>query len=196
MASCFTYMLNGEYDPNAYHIFAGSDAAVAAEWTVLTVTTPGIKSNGDVVVFAQEYNPVVISTPPPGATAGTIISSGTIVATYGSQPAEPRSIKGGDSVITLVNGANNDVAVGSFVSTIQGPTGAFNITGIAGGVDGKMIHLLNNVAQNMTITNDSSSSLAANRIYTYGTVATTGVGTVTLVYSGPLSRWVVTSLNA
>lgn len=197
MAECIVYMNNGEYDPNGYHIFTGSDAAVDNEWTQLTVTTPGIMTAGNTVVWAQKYTNVVLNTPPPGATVPTQVLSGTISATYGAQPALPTRVKGGDGVVTLVNGANNDVVLGSpYLTVIQGPTGAFNITGIAGGVDGQTVVLINNVAQNMTITNDSGSSAAPNRIYTYGTIATTGVGTVTLVYSGPLAHWIVTALNA
>lgn len=190
------YWKNGEYDPNSYHIFTGSDAAVDAEWTIVSSTTPGIMSNGDVVVFALKYTGATLNTPPPGATTSTTIQSGTIAASYGSQPSLPFPLYSGSQVVTLVNGANNDVAAGPGVALIQGPSGVFNITGIAGGFDGKRVLLVCNVAQNMTITNDSSSSAAGNRIYTYGTIATTGLGVVELVYVGALAHWAVVGLNA
>lgn len=190
------YMKNGEYDTNNPHLFTGSDAAVDAEWTVLTVTTPGILTDGSSVVFAQKYTNAVLNTPPPGATTPTIVQSGTVSATYGAQPSLPYPLVSGSNVVTLATGANNDVQAGPGVALIQGPGGAFNITGIAGGVDGKRILLVNNVAQNLTITNDSSSSAAGNRIYTYGTVATTGVGVVELVYVGALAHWVVVGFTA
>lgn len=193
---CIAYLNNGEYDVNGYHLFTGTDAAVDAEWTVLTVTTPGIMTAGNTVVWAQKYTGATLNTPPPGATTPTIVQAGTVAATYGAQPALPKDVQGGDGVITLANGGNNDIAARNFLNVIQGPTGVFNITGIAGGIDGKVVHLLNNVAQNMTITNDSGSSAVGNRIYTYGTIATTGVGTVSLVYSGPLAHWVVVAMNA
>lgn len=192
---CIAYLNNGEYDVNGYHLFTGTDAAVDAEWTVVTVTTPGIMTAGNTVVWAQKYTGATLNTPPPGATASTIVQSGTVAATYGAQPAIPKNVQGGDGVITLANGANNDVNATSFLNLIQGPTGVFNITGVAGGIDGKEVSLINNVAYAMTITNDSSSSVAGNRIYTYGATATTTTGVVTLVYCGPLAHWVVKSFT-
>jgi hypothetical protein len=192
---CIAYLNNGEYDPNGYHLFTGSDAAVDAEWTQLSSTTPGVMTAGNTVVWAQKYTGAVLNTPPPGATSPTIVQSGTVAATYGSQPAVPKDVKGGDGVITLATGANNNIPAYQYLNVIQGPGGAFNVTGIAGGVDGKTCVLINNVAQNMTITNDSGSSAAPNRIYTYGATVTTGTGVVTLVYSGPLAHWVVQSFT-
>ena len=101
-----------------------------------------------------------------------------------------------------VNGANNNVSLASasFIR-IGGPTGAFSITGMSGGLDGRVLVLFNSTTYNMTIVNDNgSSSLAENRILT-GTgadIVTVGRGAVTLIYSitGPDPRWIVTSLQA
>ena len=97
---------------------------------------------------------------------------------------------------TAVNGTTNDAVFprGSFVR-IEGPTGAFTFTGIVKGTDGEIRTLFNSTAQNMTISNQSASSSAENRIITNtgADIVTTGSGVVTLIYSVEDSRWVVLS---
>ena len=100
-----------------------------------------------------------------------------------------------------VNGVNNNLSLASasFIR-INTPTANFSITGMAGGLDGRMLVLFNSTTYNMTIANESGSSLAENRILT-GTgadIVTVGQGAVTLIYSitGPNPRWIVTSLQA
>ena len=105
--------------------------------------------------------------------------------------------------LTLSNGANNNIGLPkhSFVR-ITGPTGVFNITGITkptktgnNNPDGTIIILFNSTSQNMTITNNSSSSTEANRILTNtgSDVATTGTGVITCIYSVTDSRWILLS---
>jgi hypothetical protein len=88
--------------------------------------------------------------------------------------------------LTLVNGANNNVALPANAGsvTITGPTGAFNITGIAGGALGRMIVLVNSTSQTMTLTINSGSSSVANRLYLTGSVDKTisAWSAVSLVY--------------
>ncbi|MBP6731370.1 MAG: tail fiber domain-containing protein [Chitinophagales bacterium] len=97
--------------------------------------------------------------------------------------------------LTLANGVNSNVAVGTYSHIrITGPTAAFSITGIAAGVNGKIITLINTTAQPMTLSHDVTSA-AANRIYTPGGLPLDIAGqykTVTLMYNSSLTRWVVT----
>ncbi len=100
---------------------------------------------------------------------------------------------------TAVNGNNNNINIGgtSFIR-ITGPTLAFTITGIAGGVDGKVVILYNaTTTQNMTISNDNTNSQAANRIYVLNgtSISTTGAGAITLIYDAASSRWIVTAVQ-
>ena len=95
---------------------------------------------------------------------------------------------------TASNGANNNITLPnkSFIR-VTGPTGAFNITGITkpDNPDGRVVILYNTTSQNMTITNDATST-AANRILTgQGDVATTGIGIVSLIYSVTDARWIL-----
>ena len=96
---------------------------------------------------------------------------------------------------TASNGANNNITLPnkSFIR-VTGPTGAFNITGIAkpDNPDGRVVILYNTTSQNMTITNNATST-AANRILTNtgSDVATTGTGIVSLIYSVTDARWIL-----
>ena len=96
---------------------------------------------------------------------------------------------------TASNGANNNITLPnkSFIR-VTGPTGAFSITGITkpANPDGRVVILYNTTSQNMTITNDATST-AANRILTNtgSDVATTGTGIVSLIYSVTAARWIL-----
>ena len=96
---------------------------------------------------------------------------------------------------TASNGANSNITLPnkSFIR-ITGPTGAFNITGITkpDNPDGRVVILYNTTSQNMTITNNATST-AANRILTNtgSDVATTGTGIVSLIYSVTDARWIL-----
>lgn len=68
---------------------------------------------------------------------------------------------------------------------------ARTITGIGGGVDGKVLTLLNVGSYNITLAHNSTSSQASNRIIT-GTSADRNIGpntTITLIYDGTSQFW-------
>lgn len=96
--------------------------------------------------------------------------------------------------LTLSNGVNSDIAlpVASF-ARITGPTGSFSVSGFAGGSNGRELLLYNSTSQNMTITNDATST-AANRIYTLtgSDVSLTGTCVARFIYSSTDSRWILT----
>lgn len=79
----------------------------------------------------------------------------------------------------------------SYVRIAGTQTAAFTITGIAGGQSGKMIILYNATSYNMTISNESTSSTAANRIKSPGgsNILVTPGSAIQLLYSGNESRW-------
>lgn len=100
-----------------------------------------------------------------------------------------------ERTIALITGQNNNVPTDTTtLLRITGPGGAFSISGLANGFDGKIVTLLNTTAHNLTISNQSTFSLAANRIQSgEGTIIVRENGTITFQYSGSLSRWMVTS---
>ena len=98
--------------------------------------------------------------------------------------------------LTLSNGANSDITLptpGTWVR-VTGPTGSFSVSGFAGPTNGRVLVLFNSTAQDMTITNDATST-AANRILTLtgSDVALTGTSLATFVYSTPDLRWILQS---
>ena len=75
-----------------------------------------------------------------------------------------------------------------------GPSAAYSITGVAGGVDGKVIVLYNSTTQSFTVSNENANSTAANRIWTLnsaGDLVIAGKAAVKLMYSTSDSRWIV-----
>jgi hypothetical protein len=100
------------------------------------------------------------------------------------------------AAIALVNGVNGTIVPGATSHLrISGPTGAFSIAGLTGGVNGKVITIINTTAQPFTILNNAAAT-AANGIFTNSGSALTlaGIyGSVTLIYNSTLARWLVKS---
>jgi hypothetical protein len=74
-------------------------------------------------------------------------------------------------------------------------TGAFSITGLGGGYTGKIMTIYNASGKTMIFKHDNTGSAAANRIVnsTTSSLYIDDKGSVTLVYSGTDSRWIVTA---
>jgi len=99
---------------------------------------------------------------------------------------------------TLTTGDNAAAALHNavYARISSGPAGAFTIHGIAGGVDGRLLVLQNDVGYNLTLADESGTDpTPANRIQTQTdadvTYATRAV--VTLIYDGSASRWLLVS---
>jgi len=101
-----------------------------------------------------------------------------------------------ERVLTLANGINNNVPVDSNTFfRVSGPVSLFALTGLAGGVDGKVVTLFNNTSSTMYI-DAMALSLPANQILTgAGDLLVADSGTVTLQYNSTIAKWVVTSYN-
>jgi hypothetical protein len=91
---------------------------------------------------------------------------------------------------------NNNIVIGSssFIR-ITGPGATFNINGIAGGVDGKMIILYNATSSDMYLNHQNTGSIAANRIICsdLANALVKRSGCAVLIYSSTDSRWIVVS---
>lgn len=100
--------------------------------------------------------------------------------------------------LTCANGANNNLTLPDGTNFyITGPSSTFSISGLTGGVDGRVIRLYNSVAFALTMTNEGASSTAANRLLTLtgADVVTTQIGMVSLIYSGTSSRWLLVGIQ-
>jgi hypothetical protein len=104
------------------------------------------------------------------------------------------SLKQSTAPLTLVNGNNNNVAIGNWSQyRITGPTAAFTLTGLqlATVSDGFVLTLINNSTQRMTIAHENTGSLAANRIRTQSGMDITlnSNAAIVLMYNGTDQRW-------
>ncbi len=105
--------------------------------------------------------------------------------------------------VTLANGLSDNIAIvgggasGDFLN-ITGPTAAFSLGGFLGGYDGQVLYVINNVAQAMTLVNESLTSTAANRIATLtgaNVVLRAGTSFATFIYLSGTNRWLLASTN-
>jgi hypothetical protein len=98
--------------------------------------------------------------------------------------------------VTLVNGANNNLPLptSSFVE-FTGPTAAFTLTGIAGGVDGAIINFVYWGAQQFTIWNGVTSTTTNQIVFANAAdqVTSNGQCAGTLIYDTSIGggRWIL-----
>jgi hypothetical protein len=103
------------------------------------------------------------------------------------------------TALALIDGANGTIAPGATSHVrITGPTAAFSIAGITGGVNGKVITLINTTTSNLTLLNNSAATVV-NGFFMPGNTPLVLDGqysAVTLIYNATLARWVVHSNNS
>lgn len=100
-----------------------------------------------------------------------------------------------DQTITLSSGVNNDVALPAKAGAlyVSGPTGAYSITGIAGGHKGRQITIFNYTTYALTVAHNSGLSSAGSRILVGGAadLVVAAFGCVQLRYYSGANAWVV-----
>jgi hypothetical protein len=175
----------------ANRVFAGPNAGVPADPTFRALVSDDIPA----LLAAKVSN---FDEAAQDAVGGMLLSNNDVVLTYvDATPSLEATFKTtGELQVVLAAGANNDVAISTALLVyITGPAGAFNITGLSGGYAGRRAFLYNTTGSNMTITNESGGSIAANRIRELANTVTSGTGIVELVYSALASRWIVVGVH-
>ena len=133
-----------------------------------------------------------------GASFGGPITNSTFTGTNNFPPGADIAF-GRLALSSLAAGNNAGIVVGANVFVeVSGPSGAFTINGIAGGRDGKLLILVNQTGQDMTIAHQSGvDPTATNRVIsmTGSDRVTTGNGAATLIYSAASSRWLLISFD-
>ena len=95
-----------------------------------------------------------------------------------------------DNMDYFLEGVNRDVVIFRLSAAHN-----YTISGLSGGTNGRHIIIYNSNAVNLTI-DSMSSSIPANNIDTLGAAtATSGVGTIELVYDGALAKWIVINIR-
>jgi hypothetical protein len=127
--------------------------------------------------------------------------TGTGAAMFGTAPtvdglfnisgAVKYSTQSAPSQITSIQNDYNPSSVNCATSTtlLINSDAARDITGLAGGVAGCEMRLVNNGAFTITLKEQNASSTAANRFNTGGDIALVSNAGVTLVYDGFANRW-------
>ncbi len=181
----------------------------AAAATYTDSSAAGTRASGAAVSFAQptfaasdpgttitDAATVYIANSPTGGSNMTVTNPWALWVDAGYSRFDDSVMLGRTANSSLGNGnSNHNVNPGtaSFLEINAGPTGNFTISGISGGVDGRILIIHNNTGQNMTLANEGSSSSAANRIKTMSgaDLVTIGDGSAILIYSAGISRWIV-----
>lgn len=165
-------------------------------------------------ILAPDFDTATAATLNIGAASATAINIGDTGVTTTIEGAltvsEATQLNGGLTVDNTGNvafqrgtdfvttGSQDNVDFGTGVVIRLTGASAQTITGIAGGVDGRILTLVNAAAQAAIISNNSGSSSAANRIITgSGTdIALSAGATLQLVYDSGASLWRVSSGTA
>lgn len=93
-------------------------------------------------------------------------------AEFGTSFVFSGSMRTSQAVFTAANGNNNNIAIPSQCGTmrITGPTGAYSITGLAGGSVGREITIINDTAYTLTLEVNDTNSSVGNRLLPTGSV--------------------------
>ncbi len=161
--------------------FVGHELATAESWRAIWFASSGLmgfRSNG----IAQQFDF--------GTSDNFSFSASGLISTL---PFKAPAVSLPQGSLALVTGANQNAARPNFSSIrITGPSGAFNIGGLTGGVDGVLAELINTTGQTMTLNNEDASSTAGNRILTPAG-SNLNCKNATLRYDATTARWRVIS---
>lgn len=134
-----------------------------------------------------------------GATGEVLTNDGTGNLTWSTPVATPAATPLAN--VTIANGSSNDdmdIGDATFVH-LDGSSSNFDITGFAGGTNGRMLIIYNTGNGHMRLRNEDSDSAPENRIWTLrgggGVLPTTSQGAITLIYDGAVQRWIAVSVN-
>jgi hypothetical protein len=111
-----------------------------------------------------------------GPGAGAIVWTGVVTAILGASP---------------VNDLGTDISAASKLALTM--TGDTTLTGLAGGIEGKLIMIVNRDAvDTLTIEPEDGGSTAANRFSINGSLIVPPLCGALFQYDGTISRWVKT----
>jgi hypothetical protein len=112
-------------------------------------------------------------------------------STGGAQLANTAALTGDISPAAIAANQNNYAPTGHATASVMRLTAsaAYNITGLAGGADGRMLTIMNVGANTITLKNQDAASTAANRFAFGADIALAADKTVGLIYDSTSQRW-------
>lgn len=160
-------------------LFDGLDAGLGGMEVVLAAGGAGSTARAALVIGYTQVNgaplPITHGAPqllPYILCGGTMVGmgdwSGTGLAAGSIFKANASGIQIQRGNFALSNGANDNVNIdpGASYMTYTGPTGAYSVSGFAGGIDGRELYANFNNTQALTIKHDGAGSAAGSRIST------------------------------
>jgi hypothetical protein len=165
-------------------------AAVVADRTLnlpLLTTTDTVA----VLDFAQTFTNKTLTSPvinTPNFGANNITTTGT--GTFSAGVVAGRVTLTSQNITTTPTIDNAPLGTGVSTLSFSG-AGPLICTGIAGGVDGRMLFILNNSGDTLTLNHEDASSVAANRFtncYSVNHIIQPGVSVV-IIYFSTTNRW-------
>ena len=183
--------LTGTYPNPTIAALAVTDAKIATANKDGTAATPSMRTLGTGATQACAGNDARLSDSrtPSGS------ASGDLSGTYPSPTVKQSSVAFGFTGIitpTALSGSTNDWSPTglSGANTIRASaSAAYNLTGLTGGTDGRIIILKNVGSYTITLVNESASSSAANRFTLLNDIAMVPNKGVFLQYDNVTSRW-------
>jgi hypothetical protein len=130
------------------------------------------------------------------STAETHQVAQSFVSGHTTEAAGPVAVK--QATVTTLSADVNDYALGAGASFRISSDASRTVTGIAGGVDGRIAEVVNVGVNPVVFAHDSTSSVAANRVLTFSAASVTvpAGGAARFVYDATSSRWRLVSLGA
>ena len=128
-----------------------------------------------------------------GLTNGTLTNTTVYGTFYTSGKTSFERVA--NTALASGNNADVDFGSGTFVEITSGPAANFTISGISGGVNGRLLIVHNATSYSMALLNDTGT--AANRILTGtgGDVYFSGSATVSLVYDSNQLKWILVGVS-
>lgn len=155
--------------------------------------------------FTNSTNEDFFLIPSPNSLVNPMIGPNTFV-TSNTSIGPTSTIKPGFDAhislnLTVVPGANENVNIGNseFVRFTSGTGAAFSVGGFTGGIDGRVLYLLNTTGQQLTINNNDAGSSPGNKILTLSganvVMRALGSSFATFIYDANFGTWLLVSTN-
>ncbi len=193
----------------------GLDLGNSNTWTAQQTYTGGIESkNGNITITNDDNTAGELRFQEPSSGGGSSVAlkapalSGDVTMTLPSDDGEAGEILVTDgsgnmswglgvTTVSVTSGSQGTITIGSSnVVRFTGGTGAFTIDGFTGGVDGRMIYVLNASTHNMTISFNTATT-ASNGINTLSGAnsSTVGEGAAVFIYDATAGRWMLLTIR-
>ncbi len=173
---------------------SGSGVGGTVNHTFLKATPTFTMSGSTLNLVGIDWNPSVTATV--GTHYGILIRPTSALNGFATAtPVVTVDINGGIALRqqspTQITANQNNYAIGAQTSFRLSSDASRNVTGLTGGVDGKIITIRNVGTQNIVFTHEDGASTAANRFFfsTAGNITLLPKGSITLQYDATDSRW-------